>query len=634
MEVIRHQYWGGIQQGVWDGIVAENPSASVFQSYGWHQAAVKAYGLSDSLCLLGVYEDSVCIAIAPFKLWRKEKSDVLGFIGDERADYCDFIFRPGREDALVHIFDWINRSGLSWDKVELSNIPADSPSWRIINRQIIEQGWSRVNLSPMPCPTIVLDGHSDHVEQVLNKKSIKRHWKYFAGRPGFVVRHLTDPVQILSLLNSFFTQHIHRWSVREEPSLFVHRENRDFYRALLEEASLGGRIVFTEVKSEGVPIAYHFGFIDRGRLLWYKPSFEVQLAKLYPGEVLLRELIVFARDHLLLELDFTRGGELFKNRFANKTRYNHSAVVFRNRKNALFMHCGWQARRIWGFKRWLSFYKDIKELMYVCLFKNKVVSRYRNCLKDKEENKQHYNSQRMVQQYSNEIELQKPEAAILNLLRHEIPRMKVLDIGVGAGRTSVYFGSLAGQYVGVDLAPAMVRICRQRVGDLIAPDCVLEGNACRLSFLDDKSVDMVLISFNCIDCVQEEDRHVIFREVQRVSRQGAWFCFSSHNLQSLTIWGARGLGEFCRRAARYMLLAQANPGLQEMITQEGAMVLDASGDFQMPVYYITPAAQVSQLEAAGFKDVRVFSLTTGQEVKGRENMGKLKDRWIYYLCRT
>ena len=42
------------------------------------------------------------------------------------------------------------------------------------------------------------------------------------------------------------------------------------------------------------------------------------------------------------------------------------------------------------------------------------------------------------------------------LLKSIAQCMKVLDLGVGAGRTSYTFAAIAGEYVGVDYAPTMI----------------------------------------------------------------------------------------------------------------------------------------------------------------------------------
>ena len=53
--------------------------------------------------------------------------------------------------------------------------------------------------------------------------------------------------------------------------------------------------------------------------LWYKPTFDITLAKHSPGEVLLRQLLLRAIDEEADYFDFGLGDEAFKNRFASST---------------------------------------------------------------------------------------------------------------------------------------------------------------------------------------------------------------------------------------------------------------------------------------------------------------------------
>jgi hypothetical protein len=68
------------------------------------------------------------------------------------------------------------------------------------------------------------------------------------------------------------------------------------------------------------PLAYHFGFQTGNRLTWYQPAFNVDYWKSSPGEVLFRNLLLYASEHKLAEMDLTRGGELYKDRFATEVR--------------------------------------------------------------------------------------------------------------------------------------------------------------------------------------------------------------------------------------------------------------------------------------------------------------------------
>ena len=77
-------------------------------------------------------------------------------------------------------------------------------------------------------------------------------------------------------------------------------------------------------------IAFHFGFLYNKKFLWYKPSFDVRLAKHSPGEVLLKELLEYAYARGCEEFDFSIGEEPFKKRFANILRKNYSYKIFKS----------------------------------------------------------------------------------------------------------------------------------------------------------------------------------------------------------------------------------------------------------------------------------------------------------------
>ncbi len=107
----------------------------------------------------------------------------------------------------------------------------------------------------------------------------------------------------------------------------------------------------------------------------------------------------------------------------------------------------------------------------------------------------------------------------------EMAGKPILDIGVGAGRTTPLFRNISKDYVAIDFTPAMVEICRQKY-----PDARVEfGDARDLSNFADDSFALVAFSFCGIDAVEHSDRQKILAEVYRVLKPGGIFLFSTHN---------------------------------------------------------------------------------------------------------
>ncbi len=102
---------------------------------------------------------------------------------------------------------------------------------------------------------------------------------------------------------------------------------------------------------------------------------------------------------------------------------------------------------------------------------------------------------------------------------------RVLDIGVGAGRTTPLLRRLGADYVGVDYSPEMVALARQR-----HPGVDLRCSDARdLATLGDSSIALVFVSNNSLDAVSHEGRAQALAEIARVLRVGGAAVVSTLN---------------------------------------------------------------------------------------------------------
>ncbi len=115
------------------------------------------------------------------------------------------------------------------------------------------------------------------------------------------------------------------------------------------------------------------------------------------------------------------------------------------------------------------------------------------------------------------------EAAI-GLAAAEHPKPRILDIGIGGGRTVPLMLAIGRDYLGVDYLPQMVGICRKRF-----PDVAFETMDARALNLPDASRDLIAFSFNGIDAIDYEGRLRVLAEAHRVLSPGGMFVFSALN---------------------------------------------------------------------------------------------------------
>jgi SAM-dependent methyltransferase len=221
----------------------------------------------------------------------------------------------------------------------------------------------------------------------------------------------------------------------------------------------------------------------------------------------------------------------------------------------------------------------------------------------------------------------------------------LLDVGVGAGRTTLPFAQLADEYVGMDMSPAMVEACRARF-----PDLRFEvADVGDLSRFADAAFDVVLFSFNGIDIVGgDAARHRAFTEMRRVCASGGRLFFSSENLneipdemrlsvhlqRALAADGAGALPvRLAKEAARFARARALNPSATTLLKRGGAMVADDRHGMRiLRHYYVRPDVQVSRMQMLGFHDVEVYGMQ-GERVPP-EQLASVRGHWLHYLCRS
>jgi CelD/BcsL family acetyltransferase involved in cellulose biosynthesis len=319
----------------WNALVSQNATNTVFQTYEWNAAWWKIFGQGRELFLICVRDNDQIVGIAPLiiDLFKPGKK-ILRFVGDGASDYSDFIYMGGPEDILGIILEFIKNQSRRWDEIIFNQVPLDSPSLKRLEGGCKKERLYFLNMGGAECPTLIMAGHEDFVEQVRSKKSLIRHQKFFIKKGGYQVFHLSNKSDIDGYVPLFFDQHIQRWN---GTSQFINENERQFYWELVSQGAEAGWLVFTVVLSCGSPIAFHFGFSYNKKFIWYKPSFEISLSKYSPGEVLLKELLDFAVSRQLEEFDFTVGDEAFKLRFSNKVKRNVSLRFFKNRVDYLIV---------------------------------------------------------------------------------------------------------------------------------------------------------------------------------------------------------------------------------------------------------------------------------------------------------
>ena len=256
-----------------------------------------------------------------------------------------------------------------------------------------------------------------------------------------------------------------------------------------------------------------------------------------------------------------------------------------------------------------------------------------------DQNRRHYETGVVAARYATRSGLQPAEAAIFERYHRDIAGLRILDLGVGGGRTTPFLLELSSNYLGVDYSREMIERCRRRFPG-VAFDVV---DARDLSRYPDSSFDFAFFSHSGIDAIEHVGRLEVLREVRRVLCDGGLFVFSSHN-RNYRIPKPWALDHFSgtlsdplsfgKRAASYPvgIVNYLRRAHRAEARGEYCMSVDSAYRYSLIHYRIDAAAQKKQLERAGFSDMAVIDVD-GRWLTWPEAERRERDPWFQYSCR-
>lgn len=302
----------------WQRLWQADPVAEIFQSFAWNRAWWRAYGKGLQLRCIVVRRRGVLVGLLPLV----RHNFTLRFLGAPQADYGDILAEedsagPVLAAALSTLFtlpDWKEcvLEHLSGHSRLVRNLEKVSPGLRS-KLYLVADGQA---------PTILVDREPGVLAELAAKKHLRRHETKLAKTADISFRFLETRTEIRRHLPSFFQHQIRRRILHGQQSSCLQPEFSSFLENLVEELDPAGQLRFGILEWDGRPLAYHIGFLANGKFTMYQQAFDVDLWDCSPGEVLLRNLFLYADQAVSREFDFSVGEEPYKARFANHFKPN------------------------------------------------------------------------------------------------------------------------------------------------------------------------------------------------------------------------------------------------------------------------------------------------------------------------
>jgi ubiquinone/menaquinone biosynthesis C-methylase UbiE len=246
-----------------------------------------------------------------------------------------------------------------------------------------------------------------------------------------------------------------------------------------------------------------------------------------------------------------------------------------------------------------------------------------------------YVTEEVIDFYSGYDKIQAPEARIIEILEPHMKSMRMIDIGIGAGRTTALFAHRVRSYVGIDYSHSMVDVARQRFAWAKPPLDLRWGDAAHLNSFASGVFDFVLFSFNGLDYLPLSLRQDALNEMFRVLAKEGIMCFSSHNSRNiprlLRLRMHRNPCVLARRVMAFFKVRWHNRDALRRCDDDVLVLRDGDLNFEAAYVYVRPAYQVRKLLSMGIRSVRCFALSDGREIPHCELDGET-GAWVYYLC--
>lgn len=317
-----------LDQRAWDDLVEHSDVGGVFLKHFWVSSWWRHFGGPFQLYFVTAQVGEKVLAFMPLMI---DENRTLRFIGDRNADYLGFVIPAAEGNLLGKFIEFLGDKKMQWDTIHLRNLPRDSFPRDVFIEHCHDAALYPWNNYSVPAPFLGIAGHEPEVTALLRKESFRRSERQLSQQGRLTFEVFATAERANEFWELYSQQHIDRCAQANRPSNFSDPAYLPFLKSLFESDRGGENVQFCALFMDDRPIAFHFGFISKDRLLWYKPSFDVGIVKGSPGVTLTCNLIRMAQLDGISELDFTIGDEPFKSRFCSKFRIVDEYRIHRSR---------------------------------------------------------------------------------------------------------------------------------------------------------------------------------------------------------------------------------------------------------------------------------------------------------------
>ncbi len=295
----------------------EKSGGNVFGSYEWFQIWWRHLGGLENvrLHIATARSGGNLVALLPLVVRRSGLLRILEWAGYETFDYGDVLAENACDAEAI----WRFAFGVGgYDVALIKDVRESALSLPVLanGMRLREQRKNYFLTLQFDSGEAWLAAQSRKLRGDMRRKREKMQAQ---GDVAFQLYRQGEQVPV-AVLDALYAQKSAWFRERKASGAFAKAEVKPLLHELAADAARHNKLYLAWLTCGDVIVACHMGFIKDGILHLYHTTYDAGYGAFSPGNIMMIETIQWAIDARLRELDFMRGDEAFKQRFAGGTR--------------------------------------------------------------------------------------------------------------------------------------------------------------------------------------------------------------------------------------------------------------------------------------------------------------------------
>lgn len=306
----------------WNELLHHSTSDVIFCTWEWQSTWWDVYRAGELFVVTCRTDEGQLVGIGSWFIEIKDGERVVRTIGCvDVTDYVDIIAHPDYVAEVGALFAGVlAEHRLTYDRINLCNIPEASPTLKILPERLKELGFNVEVVFQEVCPVINLPADWESYLGMLDKKQrheVRRKVRK-AESEAEVGWYIVDSTHNLDEEIARFLS-LMRASHPEKALFLDNPKNLAFFQRLAPMTFQCGWLKLSFLVINGVPSATYFDFDYNNRALVYNSGLlPDETGNLSAGIVLLAYNIRHAIESHKTVFDFLRGNEIYKYRMGGQ----------------------------------------------------------------------------------------------------------------------------------------------------------------------------------------------------------------------------------------------------------------------------------------------------------------------------